>query len=117
LESARQVKKRRKIDPMMFFEVKSKLGRTIRSTKSHWKTIATKKHPSVAGMVKEVKLTLVNPDEIRRSRYNNSIYLYYKRLDDRLICVVAKHLDEEGFVVTAYLTDKIKRGETIWRKT
>lgn len=100
----------------MRFEVKSKLGRTIRVTKSYWETISKKKHPSVAGMVEKAKLTLVNPDEVRRSRYDNSIYLYYRRLDDTLICVVAKHLNEEGFVVTAYLTDKIKRGDSVWKK-
>jgi len=101
---------------MVLFEVKSKLGKTIRVTKSYWEIISEKKHPSVAGKVKEAKLTLATPDEVRRSRYDNSIYLYYKSLDDTLICVVAKHLNEEGFVVTVYLTDKIKRGESVWKK-
>jgi len=101
----------------MLFEVKSKVGRTIRVTESYWETISKRKHPSVAGMVKEARLTLAEPDEVRRSRFDTSIYLYYRRLDDTLICVVAKHLNEEGFVVTAYLTDKIKRGESIWKKT
>jgi len=114
LANQEENRKARKI--MMLFEVKSKLGKTIRTTKSYWKIIAEKKHPPVAGMDKEAKLTLKDPDEVRRSRYDNSIHLYYRRLDDTLICVVAKHLNEEGFVVTAYLTDKIKRGETIWKK-
>jgi len=102
---------------MMLFKVRSKLGKTIRVTKSYWETISKKKHPSVAGMVKEARLALAEPNEVRRSRYDSSTYLYYRRLDDMLICVVAKHLNEEGFVVTAYLTDKIKRGEGVWRKS
>ena len=101
----------------MLFEVISKLGRRIRVTKSYWEIVVTKKHPSVAGMIEEVMLALKDPDEVRRSRFNGSIYLYYKRLDDMLICVVTKHLDEEGFLVTTYLTNKIKRGETVWKKT
>jgi len=70
---------------MMLFEIKSKLGRRIRTTKSYWETVITKKHPSVAGMADEVKLTLIDPEEVRRSRYDARIYLYYKRLDDRFI--------------------------------
>lgn len=101
---------------MALFEVRSKLGKTIRVTKSYWKIISEKKHPSVAGRVEEAKLALMDPVDVRRSRYDSSIYLYYRRLDDTLICVVAKHLNEEGFAVTAYLTDRIKRGETVWKK-
>ena len=100
----------------MLFEVRSRLGRRIRTTRSYWKMVATKKHPAVAGMIEDVKLTLIDPDEVRRSRYDTSIHLYYKRLDDRFICVAAKHLNEDGFLVTAYLTDKIKRGEPVWKK-
>ena len=30
------------------------------------------------------------------------------------LCVVAKRLDEEGYIVTVYVTDSIKEGEHVW---
>ncbi len=34
------------------------------------------------------------------------VFLYYKKID-KLYCVVAKHEGEEGFLITAYPTDKV----------
>jgi|YelNatPaOPRAMG01_1025707.scaffolds.fasta_scaffold205474_1 hypothetical protein len=101
---------------MLLFEVNSKLGRRIRITRSYWAMIITKKHPSVTNREEDVKLTLVDPDEVRKSRCDTSVHLYYRRVDDKLICVVTKHLNKHGFIITVYLTDKIKRGEVVWKK-
>lgn len=40
---------------------------------------------------------------------------YYKRFD-KLYCVVVKQLEQEGFLITAYPTDKAKEGEVVWKK-
>jgi len=37
--------------------------------------------------------------------------LYYKKLNGKYCCVVAKHLNGEGFIITTYITNKIKIGE------
>ena len=62
-----------------------------------------------------VKNTLKNPDEIRQSKIDKEIFLYYKKLD-KLYCVVAKHIYSGGFLITAYPTDKIKEGDLIWKR-
>ena len=31
-----------------------------------------------------------------------------------IYCVVAKRLDDEGYIVTVYVTDSIKEGEHVW---
>ena len=36
------------------------------------------------------------------------------RLGQKYLCVVVKILGDDAFVVTAYLTDGIKRGVPIW---
>jgi hypothetical protein len=59
--------------------------------------------------------TLKDPDEIRRSVIDPSVFLYYKR-HDRLYCAVAKHINGKGFLITAYPNDKVKEGETVWTK-
>ena len=97
------------------FQVISKLKREIRITKKYWKIIINVKHPSVKGKEVKVKECLRNPDFIRRSKVDKSVYLFYKKQNKYFLCVVAKHLNEkEGFIVTVYLTHKIIEGELIW---
>ena len=62
-----------------------------------------------------VKETLSKPDEIYRSKIDPNVFLYYRQFD-RIYCVVVKHVGEEGFLITAYPTDKIKEGERTWKK-
>jgi hypothetical protein len=43
-------------------------------------------------------------------------YRYYLRtvVGGKYLCVVVKVLEADAFVLTAYLTDRIKRGVTLW---
>jgi hypothetical protein len=60
---------------------------------------------------------LENPSEIRLSRSDPAVYLFYRpERIGRWVCAVAKRLDGEGFLITAYPTDAIKEGERIWPK-
>jgi hypothetical protein len=38
-------------------------------------------------------------------------------LGSKFLCTVAKHLNDDGFIVTVYTTYKIKRGEVLWKKS
>jgi hypothetical protein len=61
--------------------------------------------------------TLENPDEIRVSRSDSKVFLFYKtQRPGRWTCAVTKRLDGEGFLITTYPTDAIKEGERIWLK-
>ena len=46
---------------------------------------------------------LRRPLEIRRSQKDPSVHLYYGRHEDKLLYVVARHLNEEGFMVLVTL--------------
>jgi len=60
---------------------------------------------------------LRTPDEIRRSRSDPAVLLFYRlERPGRWICAVAKRLNDEGFPITTYPTDAIKEGERIWSK-
>jgi len=101
----------------LLFEVITPLDFTIRVTASYWDLIVTIKHPVMAGHESSVKKTLESPEQIRVSRSDPEVFLFYKiQSPGRLICAVAKKLDGEGFLVTAYPTDAIKEGEYIWPK-
>lgn len=69
----------------------------------------------MAGKEETVKMVLSEPDCIRRSKIDEEVFLYYRQTD-RLYCVVVKHKGTEGFLITAYPTDKVKEGELIWTK-
>ena len=101
----------------LFFEMLTPLGFTVRVSSSYWDLIVTIKHPVMAGLEKKVKETLENPEEIRVSRSDPAVFLFYKAQGpDRWICAVAKRLDGEGLLITTYPTDAIKEGEHVWPK-
>lgn len=100
----------------IYFEAVSLLGKKIRTTSSHWDLIAKIKHPEIHGKENEVKVCLKEPVEIRKSSEDQNVLLFYKEDGKYFLCVVVRHLNGEGFIITAYITDKIKEGELIWRK-
>ena len=101
-----------------YFKVKTPLGVTVRTTKEYWQQIITIKHPSIAKYEKQVQLALRDPDEIRRSRKDLQVHLYYLNIGKLFLCVVADHVSKtNGYIITAYLTDRIKEGEQIYVKS
>ncbi len=69
------------------------------------------------GKEKEIIKTLKDPEFIRKSNKDEGVYLYYKSTGNRYICVACKHLNGDGFIITTYMTDRLKEGEEIWRKS
>lgn len=100
-----------------YFKVKTPLGITIRTTKEYWQRIINIKHPSIAKYESKVKEALKDPDEVRRSTKDLRVHLYYRSIGKVSVCVVADHTDKQsGYMITAYLTDRIKEGETVYVK-
>jgi hypothetical protein len=94
----------------LLFEALTPLGFRVRVARAYWELIISIKHPVMAGREADVQETLINPDEIRLSRSDPAVYLFYKpeRLG-RWVCAVAKRLDGDGFLI-------IKEGKRIWPK-
>ena len=101
--------------PGNLFEALTPIGFTVRVTHERWTMIITFKHPAMAGCENEVKQALEHPDEIRRSRIDPSVLLFYiKRHERRWVCAVCKRSDLDAFLITTYPADAIKEGEKIW---
>ena len=49
-----------------------------------------------------------------KSKIDNNVLLFYKRINSYWLCAVVKSLDMDGYMITAYTTDKIKEGVQIW---
>jgi len=95
----------------IYFQVISSLGIKVRVTKDYWNEIIETKHRIMKGRENIVKQTLKSPHELRRSKKDSKVFLYYRKIDEKYNCVVAKHLNGDGFIITTYITDKIKAGE------
>lgn len=100
----------------IYFEVTSKLNKKIKIVQSRWNLIIKTKHLEIEGKEKEVKEALIEPDEIRLSKSDDSIYIYYKNYKKLSLSVVVKHKNGEGFIITAYYADRIKEGKQIYKR-
>ncbi len=99
----------------LLFEVDTPLGFRVRVGRAYWEFLVTNKHPAMAGREAEVQAALSQPDEVRRSRTDANVLLFYKGTAvRRWACAVCKRLGGDGFLITAYPTDAIKEGDLIW---
>jgi hypothetical protein len=104
--------------PESLFEVDTRLGFRVRVPASRWALIVSNKHPAMRGREHDVEQTLGDPDEVRESRADTAVFLFY-RLDrpGRWICAVARRVDvTDGFLITAYPTDAVKEGRRLWTR-
>jgi hypothetical protein len=101
---------------MSKFEILTPLNFTVRTSEEYWQKLIVK-HPDIADLEAEVRQALARPDEIRRSSRDPNLLLFYLVIKEkRWVVAVARKLNGDGFLITAYQTDAIKEGETLWHK-
>lgn len=93
-------------------------NREVRLTEERLVHILT--HPEMIGMESQIAYTLKHPQLVRQSQSDESAALLYRfytqtAIGDKWLCVVVKYLPHDAFVVTAYFTDKPKKGENLWQ--
>lgn len=76
-------------------------------------------HAEMAGLAAEIARVVRQPQLVRRSRSDAAVCLFYEFYAQTIVggkwlCVVVKYIENDAFVVTAYLTDKPKAGEDLW---
>jgi len=94
-------------------------GRAVRLTAERWRHILD--HPELSDMQAAIELAVREPQLVIRSRTNPSALLYYRHepntvIGGKWLCVVIKYTDADAFVLTAYLTDRPKKGDVVWRR-
>ena len=75
--------------------------------------------PKCAEMESALQETLRHPTLVIESRTVSQVQLNYRfyigtRIGDKWLCVVVKYGVDDKFVLTAYLTDKPKKGKQVW---
>jgi len=80
----------------LLFEVQTPLLFSIRVTADRWNLIVTAKHPAKAGRQSPVRAALEAPEEVRQSRIDSQVLLFYKaETTRRWTFAVAKRATEE----------------------
>jgi hypothetical protein len=95
--------------------------RSIRLTDERLEHLETN-HPEMMGQTSRIAETLADPNRIVRSRTDSMVELFYKwyaatPVTAKFLCVVVKAVPDDPFMITAYHTDAVKRGEVLWEKT
>ena len=76
-------------------------------------------HPEMAPLEQAIVEALLTPECVVQSASDEGTRLYYRyyartRVGGKFLCVVVKTKASDAFILTAYLTDKIKKGEILW---
>jgi len=91
----------------ILFEVFTRDGKRIYLTKKQWSHLS-QRHPEMQGLIEEIQHALIQPTHILN--FGNETIKYYLSLKTkRCYLMVAVKLvnNDEGFIMTSYLTKKI----------
>jgi hypothetical protein len=92
-------------------------GRKVRLTDERWAHIS--EHPEMKNMRLALEETLRAPTVVVESLSEPASRLYHRfyprsMVGGKHLCVVVKFSADDAFVVTAYLTDRLKKGKVLW---
>ena len=78
-------------------------------------------HPEMKNQISRMDETLRLPDEMVESSSDKTVELYYRKYNhtpvgEKYMCVILKTKETDVFMLTAYFTDTIKKGLTVWKK-
>ena len=93
------------------------LGRLVLLTDERKRHILL--HPEMRPWLKSLGAVLAKPERVIKSKSEPSAELFYvwktrTKVGPRYFCAVCIFRPRTAFVVTAYLTDRVKGGETLW---
>jgi len=76
-------------------------------------------HEEMAGAEPLIGETLLHPDVVVQSLRDERVSLYHRyytgtHVGDKFLCVVVKGGEGDAFVLTAYFTDRVKKGRILW---
>lgn len=76
----------------------------------------------MASLEAAIEEAITNPEQVIISVVDPNVRLYYwscrgTLVGDKYLCVVVKLRGADAFVLTAYLTDRVRRGAQVWPET
>ncbi len=99
------------------FSVVTPLGYRVVLTRNRWREIVRFKHPALAGHEDVIRQCVEKPEVILASAKDPEVHMYYVPGERGYVCVVVGCDDPtERYVVTAYFTKTIKKGDELWTR-
>lgn len=96
---------------MIVFETLSVQNKNIRLTETQWAHIRLK-HAECEGQTDKMVSTITDPDVIRfdsrEDVYHYSRYFQKTPVSDKHMLVIVRHLNGDGFVITAFFVSKTR---------
>lgn len=94
-------------------------GLSIRLTSERWAHILD--HPELVGQRERLAETLGSPDLVTATVKDESVRAYHRLYDTtpvtrKYLIVVVKMLKGDSFIVTAFYSSRMKKGNVIWQK-
>ena len=73
----------------------------------------------MVGQEARIEETLAQPDTVMQSRSDPGVHLYYRLYEStpvgrKHLCAVVRLWGDDAFLVTAFFTDRPKRGTLLW---
>lgn len=90
------------------------LGNQYRLTDERWAHI-TANHPELSKRKSDLADCLLSPDVIVKSANDSFVLIYQKQEKSKYFMAVVAHRSKQ-FIITAFITDKIKLGKILWQK-
>lgn len=79
-----------------------------------------REHPEVGAHKGKIAEVLTNPTHVKRSRRDKDVLLYYRHYSEifygKYLLVVVKKETKRSFILTSYITDAVRKGDTLWEK-
>jgi hypothetical protein len=99
--------------------LQDRFGRAVRLTAERLAHIL--EHEEMAGQLDKVTETVRDHEVVVRSQRDPDVHLYHKHypitpVTEKNLLEAIKVMQTDAFVLTAFFTDMIKKGERLWEK-
>jgi len=93
--------------------------RPIRLTDERWEHIIS--HTEMVEQRQRLAQTLAEPDSVVSTQSDPDVHVYQRFYEttpvtSKYMLVAVKILEGDAFIVTAFFSRRVKRGDTIWQK-
>ena len=99
--------------------LRDRFGRNVRLTSEREAHIL--RHPELRAQIASLEAVLQEPDVIVRSVRDPDVHLYHKHyaetpVTEKYLLVAVKVKERDAFIITAFFTDAVKKGDRLWEK-
>jgi hypothetical protein len=103
----------------IIFEVTAYDDRIVRLSEAQWRHILFF-HPEVESERVKIMEVVQKPEIVLEGATKDTrvCYRFYQStpVTSKYLAVVIKVLDREGFIITSYFTEKMRKGVVLWRR-